>query len=642
MGLSMNKLCVLLALLLVFSLACPAEAQDEPVKDMTLMVYLCGSNLESNSGAATRDVAEMLRSGYDPDRMNVVLMAGGSEKWFCGFPAESSGVYYLNEGRPSVVRQSGQQNMGAPDTLSSFIRFARQNYPAKRYGLILWDHGGGPVEGVCADAQYGGDCLTLPELQTALKGGIPAGERLAFIGFDAGLMASLETALAVAPYAEYMIASQDAQSGEGWNYSFLKDIHKAWGKEIGRRIVNAYLDAPNPSGSNRTLSCVNLSKVEKLKKAVDQYFALLAGKISEEEFPEVARGRRSAQCFGCGVTAEQDYDLVDILSLARELPNVNSDAFSRLKWALSGAVTCSKSDSGDCCGLSLYHPYRNEALFEKSKAVFAETSLVPEGYGLYLNRYRDFVAGNEGEWDCLPMQSENRSLTGSQRFMVQIPEQQQKTFLSAQFVVLDRLPDSAEGANWAVMYSSPALQPAEDGILSWVYSGEGLFAVDDVTGEVLAGPIWNLRSDSGNSFYTVLRPEATAFAPASAVGDVLCRFEWDERTGWFEKREAMVFDELLQVFTPRQRFSLSDYPSVLFPNRALRPVYGEDGTILPLDCWQEAQTIGPMQEIPNDGWHLEYRSCGFEQMELYGCFLIRDVFNRTSMTQRCPVTIATE
>ena len=117
-------------------------------------------------------------------------------------------------------------------------------------------------------------------------------------------------------------------------------IHKAWGKEIGRRIVNAYLDAPNPSGSNRTLSCVNLSKVEKLKKAVDQYFALLGGKISEEEFPEVARGRGSAQCFGCGVTAEQDYDLVDILSLARELPNVNSDAFSRLKWALSGAVFC--------------------------------------------------------------------------------------------------------------------------------------------------------------------------------------------------------------------------------------------------------------------------------------------------------------
>ena len=97
----------------------------------------------------------MLRSGYDPDRMNVVLMAGGSEKWFCGFPAESSGGYYLNEGRPSVVRQSDQQNMGAPDTLSSFIRFAQKNYPAKRYGLILWDHGGGPVEGVCADAQEG-------------------------------------------------------------------------------------------------------------------------------------------------------------------------------------------------------------------------------------------------------------------------------------------------------------------------------------------------------------------------------------------------------------------------------------------------------------------------------------------------------
>lgn len=634
----MRKLCVPLAILLVFCLVCPAEAQDESVKDMTLMVYLCGSNLESNSGAATRDVAEMLRSGYDPDRMNVVLMAGGSEKWLCGFPAESSGIYYLNEGRPSVVRQSDQQNMGSPDTLSSFIRFARQNYPAKRYGLILWDHGGGPVEGVCADTQYGGDCLTLPELQTALKGGIPAGERLAFIGFDAGLMASLETAIAVAPYAEYMIASQDAQSGEGWNYSFLKDIHKAWGKEIGRRIVNSYLDSPNPSGNNRTLSCVNLSKVEKLEKAVDQYFALLSGKISEERLSEVARGRGKARCFGRGVTAEQDYDLVDILSLARELPKVGSDAFSRMKWALSGAVTCSKSDSGDCCGLSLYHPYRNEALFEKSKAVFAETSLVPEGYGLYLNRYWDFLTGNEAVGNCLPTQSEKHSLTGSQRFTAQIQEQQ--TFLSTQFVVLGRLRDTSEGENWAVVYSSPEFQPAEDGRLSWAYSGEGLFAVDDVTGEALTGPIWNLRLDSGNSFYTVLCPETAAFTPASAVGEVLCRFEWDGRTGWFEKREAMVFDELLNVFTPRQRFSLSDYPSVLFPNRVLRPVYGEDGAMLPLDCWKEAQTVGQTQEISNDGWHLEYRPYEFGQMELYGCFLIRNVFNRTSMTQLCPVAWA--
>lgn len=639
----MKKLCFPLVLLLVFGLACPAAARDVPAKDMTLMVYLCGSNLESNGGAATRDVAEMLHAGYDPDRMNVVLMAGGSEKWFCGFPSESSGIYYLNEGRPRVVRQSPRQNMGLPDTLSSFIRFARENYPAKRYGLILWDHGSGPAGGVCADAQFGGDSLTLRELQTALKDGFPAGERLAFIGFDAGLMAALETAMAVAPYADYMIASQESEPGEGWNYSFLKDIYKAWGKEIGRRIVNSYLDLPNPSGSAKTLSCVNLSKVEKLEKVVDRYFTLLAGQISEERFPEFVQGRGNARGFGGSVKAEQDYDLVDILSLARELPKVNSDAFSRLRWALNSAVTCSRSDIGDCCGLSLYHPYRNEMLFEKNKTEFADASLVPAGYQLYLNRYWDLRAGAAGarDWDILPTQSEDCPQTGHQRFMTPIPEQQQETFRSAQFVVLGRLPDTAEGENWAVVYSSPELQSVENGYLSWEYSGEGLYAADDVTGEILAGPIWNLRLDSGNSYYTVLRPETSAFTPASAVGDVLCRYEQDQNTGWFEERETLMYDEMLRVFTPRQSFSMADCPSVLFPNTALRPVFREDGTMLPLDIWQETPTYGRSREIRNESWHLEYRPGAFGDLKLYGCFLIRDDLNQTAMTQLCPVTIHT-
>lgn len=639
----MKKLCFSLALLLVFSLACPAAAQDAPVKDMTLMVYLCGSNLESNNGAATKDVTEMLRAGYEPERLNIVLMAGGSDKWFCGFPSGSSNIYFLNNGRPRSVWRGQRQNMGQPNTLSSFIRFARENYPAKRYGLILWDHGGGPMGGVCADSQFGGDCLTLPELQTALEDASLSGERLAFIGFDACLMASLETAMAVAPYADYMIASQETEPGDGWNYGFLKDIYKAWGKEIGRRIVDSYIDSPSPLGSARTLSCVDLSRVEKLENAVSQYFTILAGQISEDRFSDFVRGRDNARGFGGNVKAEQDYDLVDILSLARQFSETNSVAFSRLRWALNSAVTCNKSNIEDCCGLSLYHPYKNETLFQKKEAEFAASPYVPAGYKLYLSRFCDRQTGAEGarDWDILSTQSLYRPRTGYQRFMTRIPEQQRDTFRSAQFVVLGRLPDTAGGENWAVVYSSPELQMVENGYLSWRYYGEGLYAADDETGEALAGPIWNLRLDSGNSYYTVLRPEATAFTPASTVGDVLCRFVLNEDTGWFEKREALIYDEMLEVFTPRQSFSMADYPSVLFPNTALRPVYREDGTLLSLDSWEEVQTYGRALEVRNGSWHLEYLPGAFGDLQLYGCFLIQDILNQTTMTELCPVTTGT-
>ncbi len=37
--------------------------------------------------------------------------------------------------------------MTDPGTLAGYIRWCAENYPASRYELILWDHGGGSVSG---------------------------------------------------------------------------------------------------------------------------------------------------------------------------------------------------------------------------------------------------------------------------------------------------------------------------------------------------------------------------------------------------------------------------------------------------------------------------------------------------------------
>ena len=50
------------------------------------------------------------------------------------------------------------------------------------------------------------------------------GDNGEWIGFDACLMSSVETAFMCAPYAEYMIASQEVEPGSGWNYAFLSGI----------------------------------------------------------------------------------------------------------------------------------------------------------------------------------------------------------------------------------------------------------------------------------------------------------------------------------------------------------------------------------------------------------------------------------
>ena len=105
------------------------------------------------------------------------------------------------------------ENMGDPLTLSSFLNYGFDFFPADSYSLILWDHGGGPVLGYGVDENFR-DLLTLDELSEALEDSVGAHmTKLEWIGFDACLMSSLEVASVLAPYANYMIASQETEPG---------------------------------------------------------------------------------------------------------------------------------------------------------------------------------------------------------------------------------------------------------------------------------------------------------------------------------------------------------------------------------------------------------------------------------------------
>ena len=86
--------------------------------------------------------------------------------------------------------------------------------------LLLWDHGGGSVGGVCFDEVYYNDSLDLNELGEGLS---MAEEPFELIGFDACLMATLETAETASPYAKYMVASEEIVPGRGWSYDALAE-----------------------------------------------------------------------------------------------------------------------------------------------------------------------------------------------------------------------------------------------------------------------------------------------------------------------------------------------------------------------------------------------------------------------------------
>ena len=168
----------------------------------TVMIYMVGSNLESEAGAASYDIMEMMESGVDVAKNNVIIYTGGSAYWTLDISSDYNSAIELQPDEDGDGALEGNLvgstdeplNMGDSATLTEFLDYTYKEYPADQYVLICWDHGGGPIFGFGADEIFDYDSLTLEEFETALKNS-PFGRnnKLAWIGFDACLMSSIET-----------------------------------------------------------------------------------------------------------------------------------------------------------------------------------------------------------------------------------------------------------------------------------------------------------------------------------------------------------------------------------------------------------------------------------------------------------------
>ena len=412
--LTFTSMCLLLCL------TSKAYAADEA--DLTLMVYMCGSNLESGSGAASADLMEMASSGYDFKRMNVLVMTGGTEYWTLGLPTDSLCIYMPGRGTLRMMEAYEGESMGTPGPLAQLLNYGYAQYPAKRYALILWDHGGGPLRGVCMDEQYDSDTLSMEELCAALSASPAAEEKLEWIGFDACLMGSAEVASLMAPYAKYMIASEETEPGGGWDYSVLASLSPE-GQEAGKQIVDSYFDAAQDP-EKLTLSCTDLSAIADLNTCMDELFPSL--EISSGNYAMYSFTAGNTRSFGKSVDSSDGYDLLDLASLIHAFETQAPEAAGKTLDALDKAVLYSRSGS-ESGGLSVYHPYanKNEYVREWSE-LYAQLGFSP-GYAGYISRFASYLFGkaaaswadlsalptDEADVFALPLTSEQQSMYAS-------------------------------------------------------------------------------------------------------------------------------------------------------------------------------------------------------------------------------------
>jgi len=327
-------------------------------REWTFMIYLAGDNNLEDFGRT--DLAEMKSVGSTPE----IALVGQFDRMESG----DTRRYYLRKGtsldEDEVSQNLGETNTGDPAELMRFMNWAMSEYPARRYALILWNHGMGwkeddvyeiaersisyrpmrslanrivrsfvtrpkrpPLFSSTVDAvlargiaydDTSSDFLDNAEMKRALGCALLVSgvERLDVLGFDACLMNMIEVAYQVRGTCDYVVGSQETEPGEGWPYGAvlqeLADNPTMDGGELSRIIVDRYIESYAAS-QQLTQSALNLTHLGDLIEPLNEMCRFI---IEHQDECELAVGRaaRRTQRY-----SDSDYkDLYDFLELLAE------------------------------------------------------------------------------------------------------------------------------------------------------------------------------------------------------------------------------------------------------------------------------------------------------------------------------------
>ncbi|MBR3770558.1 MAG: peptidase C11 [Lachnospiraceae bacterium] len=370
----------------VLNTSVAADARDKYTQilgdgrdEVTLMVYLCGTDLESRSQMATKDLQEMIDADIS-ENVNLIVYTGGCRQWQNNVLDSSKNQIWQvrDEGLVCLEKNVGSVSMTEPDTLSSFIQWCASNFPANRNALIFWDHGGGSVSGFGYDEKFqSSGSMSLAEIDKALTDG---GVQFDFVGFDACLMATAENALMLTKHADYMIASEETEPGIGWYYTnWLTTLSKNTSistLELGKEIIDDFVEtcAEKCGGQSTTLSIVDLAEVEAtVPKALVAFSNDTYERIRNEEYAQVSNARSDTREFGSSSRIDQ----VDLVHLAK---NMNSEEGDALAEALLGTVKYNRTSSNmtNSYGISIYFPFRKASMVDNAVDTYEQIGMDDE------------------------------------------------------------------------------------------------------------------------------------------------------------------------------------------------------------------------------------------------------------------------
>ncbi|MCD6383928.1 MAG: hypothetical protein J7L88_05650, partial [Thermoplasmata archaeon] len=376
--------------LLIPLISSPGEVSAEEDKgghiaEWTIMVYLdADNNLES---AGIEDFNEMEEVG-STEEVNIVVEMDRHDKYdTSNGDWKGTRIYYVvkdndkNKISSEMLVDLNETNMGDPQVLVDFVRFSVERYPAKKYMLVLWDHGGA-FRGVCYDEnnmEGKTDALNMSDLRTAMEKitGI-LGRRIDILGFDACLMAEVAVLYQIKEFEEVVLASGFSEPGDGWPYKEILErlvqrpemSREDLSKIVVEQYIKSYTDRQDdPQDSMAvTMTAFNMRRFPMAAEAISRLAMELSTQVSIRSVQIwTARSRTTGyDLVHVGPFDLTNYPLYDIVDFCDKLQqyipfdNRIKDMTNEVKTAIGGAVILAKADPyhPGAHGLTIYFPNR--------------------------------------------------------------------------------------------------------------------------------------------------------------------------------------------------------------------------------------------------------------------------------------------
>lgn len=388
--------------------------------DWTFIVYIAADN--DLDYFARRNIEQMKKIGSNQN-INIVVQLDryGAHENTKRLLIEKDVIYQVNA---HDISSQQKLNSGNAETLIDCCRWAVNEFPANHFALILWNHGIGIVDsikakatnaselfvfnpqnhmlelnrsiefleymelknakrdprGVCFSDTYG-SYLTNEKLDYALKTikkDILNNKNFDIVGFDACLMAMAEVSDLIAPYSDYMVASQEVELGTGWPYDKILKAFESktfTPKQFASHIVKTYADSYKSITKDFTQSAIDLKQIPALTKQMNKISNKIVKMLQHEHSLSVKRALKASKSKKvCTYFSEPSYiDLhhflknllttVDFMELQPEHEELAPELAKLLKEGLTlieKAVVKNQVGSllEEAQGLSVYFPSR--------------------------------------------------------------------------------------------------------------------------------------------------------------------------------------------------------------------------------------------------------------------------------------------